>query len=139
MNNTCKFILKEFAMYKVVGTYEVSLNTYNHYVNIYEAIDINTGKIRFCIDDYDYQRTGKRIKIINEDLNEKTVYTRRQLSRKKFLELKLLAMEQELHRQELLKAQFERWNEEKKELLSTIKKLVDNNSILELKELLSEE
>jgi len=134
-----KTFFRRFLMFKVVNSHSICLNTYGRSVNIYVLMDVEKGKFSYAIDDYDGKKKKKRIKILDDSLNEKTVYSRHQLSKMKFLELQVIALQQEINNQEMLKNQFERWYNEKKELLSTIKELVDSNNILELKELLSKD
>ena len=123
-------------MYTLVKGYALALHTFGRDISIYELIDAN-GKFGYAIDDYDNKKSKKRIKVMDKEFNE--VYTKSQISKEKFLKLKILALEQELHRQELLTAQYQRYNEEKKDLIEKIKSLVKEQKISELKELLEEE
>jgi hypothetical protein len=121
-------------MFKVANVNSLCFS-YGRSFNIYELID-NNGKIRFAMDFINGQRKGKKIKIVNDSLGEKTVYSRLQLSKEKFLKLKTIALEQEVNNQKRLKNQYLRYYLKKKEIVEKAKEFLLENNIEELKKLL---
>ena len=127
-------------MYKKNQAFVVpSEKYYGRCYNIYELKD-ETNKIAYAIDDiYGSKGKGKRVKVLDDEFEPDFCYTLRQISREEFLRLRIKSLENELHEERLLKWRYERYNQEKKDLIEEIKSLLFDGDILAIKEILQEE
>jgi hypothetical protein len=123
-------------MFKVLKGYEVpSPNYYGLYFNIYELFDKEKNKTVYAIDDIYGEKKGKRVKVLDDEFEE-FVYTLKQISKLEFFRLRIRSAEDESHRQKMLAVQFERYNNNKKDLIEEIRSLILQGDILSVKEIL---
>jgi len=125
------------SLFKKVKVYSVPTDHYGFYRSVYELIDLDSKKIRYAI--IDDKKRGKKIKVLDDEFEDGYTYTLRQIKKEEFLELKIKALEDELHEEKLLRWRFERYNNEKKDLIKEIKSYASHNDILSIKELFLED
>jgi hypothetical protein len=77
----------------------------------------------------------KRVKVLDDEFEE-FVYTLKQISKLEFFRLRIRSAEDESHRQKMLAVQFERYNNNKKDLIEEIRSLILQGDILSVKEIL---